>query len=208
MNIAELLGKVLRMSNHRRNSLAGHSHSYTNSHLGSNCPPIMSSINRPLSRGNGSTDGLSNRGRRLLSLETALLDDDDMFFDFRCDGGGIHTGLPPSNGGAHDSSNSSGTCGDIGSAEPSPRTVNRSPVENQGSRNTSRDEQQRQQSEREPQDHHIEISLADARPARPPPVHRKDSAWSGTATMSSSMSEPTDTWSDVGSQDKDSVVTV
>lgn len=202
MNIAELLGKVLKMSNHRRNSLAGHSHSYTNSHLGSACPPNMSNINRPLSNSRATLDsfgGRSGRGRRLMSLERALLDDDDLFFDFRCDGGGIHihgdTGI-----GGQDPDHNNNTpprTGDIDSPHPSPHTTN----ESAEPESTPTEGPQQPP----PQQQHVGIA-SEAKPARPPPVYRKDSALSGTGTMSSCISEPTDNWTnDTGSQSRDSM---
>lgn len=179
MNIAELLGKVLKKSNHHRNSLAGRTHSYDNSHLGSPSPPLMSSINCP----SGGSDIFNReRERRLLSLEAALLDDNDDFFEFRCDGGGIHTGSPTTR-----RPNSTARMGDDDGVEPK-QTVH-----------VGVDAQQNGSGE------HLDTGAV--KPTRPPPVYRKDSAWSGTTTVSSCMTDPMDNASD-GSEDRDSVVTV
>jgi len=177
MNIAELLGKVLKKSNHRRNSLAGRTHSYDNSHLGSPCPPLMSSINRPA----GGSD-VFNRERRLLSLDTALLDDNDDFFDFRCDGGGIH--LPVS---TNQQPNGTAIRGDGDGVEPKQRI------------RVCVDRQQERGGEH--------LNTEGGKLVRPLPVYRKDSAWSGTVTASSCMTEPIDDESDM-SQDRDSVATI
>lgn len=200
MNTAELLGKVLKMSNHRLNSLAGHSHSYTNSHLGSACPPIMPNINRPLSNSRATIDsscGHSRRGRRLMSRETVLLDDDDLFFDCRCDCGGIHRDME-TRGRQQDFDHNNNTpprTGDIDSPHPSPHTKDES-----AEPETRPTEGSRQQ--------HVEIT-PEANPSRPAPVYRKDSAWSGTGTMNSCISEPIDNWTDdTGSQSRDSMATV
>ncbi|KAM7198813.1 hypothetical protein V8F33_004827 [Rhypophila sp. PSN 637] len=192
MNIAELLGKVLRMSTHRRNSLAAHSHSYANSRLGGACPPIMSNVNRPWQN---SVDGRGGRQRRLLSLETALLDDDDLLSDCWCDGGGLHMESPNQDRQTTGHDNITSMNGIIESPHPSPRTT----TGGDGDQSAGANEAQQQQ--------HVEIP-PQPRPTRPAPVHRKDSTWSGTGTMSSYITEPMDYWSDSQTPSKESVVTL
>lgn len=178
MNIAELLGKVLKKSIHRRNSLASRTHSYDNGHPGSPGPPLMSSLNRPTNNSD-----VFPRGRRLLSLDTAILDDNDSFFNFRYDGGGIH---PPLS--TNQQPNDTADRGDDDGIGPK-QTIH-----------ISINPRQDRTGE--------ETDVEGGRPIRPPPVYRKDSAWSGTATaVSSCMTEPMDDESDT-SQDRDSAATI
>lgn len=176
MNIAELLGKVLKKSNQRRNSLASRTYSYDNSHFGSPSPPLMSSINRPA----GGSDVF--RERRLLSLDTALLDENDDYFNFRCvGGGGIHPGTSTTQ-----QPNGTADRGDDDGIEP-----NQTIIVNGNAL----------------QDRTGEHLDSGGKLVRPHPVYRKDSAWSGTGTVSSCMTDPMDGGSDV-SLDRDSVATI